>query len=189
MAILSPFVPESGYRIGYRVLGLRYGICNSDVVPAVCNYSWRFMDGLSMAYEQMSIGWLSKNTIDRHRPVFMAMQWGLFVIGAIFWIDSSIGSQGFNLVVFGSLAYSIPAKVWSFACMMSSALCILGLIKPVRRWMVAFGAGGHCVQFVLISYSAVFTGGAYVIGLYASILLLPLHMWLFFEAAIRDTGD
>lgn len=142
-----------------------------------------------MVYEQVSIGWLSKNTIDRHRPVFLLMQWALLAIGAIFWVDSVTESQGFNLAVFGALAYAVPAKVWALAAMGCSALCILGLIKPVRRWMVALGAGGHCVQFVLISYSAVFTGGAYVIGLYASILLLPLHMWLFFEAAIRDTGD
>ena len=63
-----------------------------------------------MVYEQMSIGWLSKNTIDRHRPVFLAMQWGLFLIGAIFWIDASFNSQGFNLAVFGSFAYAIPPR-------------------------------------------------------------------------------
>lgn len=142
-----------------------------------------------MVYEQMSIGWLARNTIDRHRPVFLAIQWALFLIGAIFWIDASYQSQGFNLVVFGAFAYAIPAKVWAAMCMGSSALCILGLIKPVRRWMVCAGSGFHCLQFVLISYSAVFTGGAYVIGLYASVLLLPLHLWLFFEAAFRDTGD
>lgn len=147
------------------------------------------MDGLGVVYQQMNIGWLSRNTIDRHRPVFILVQSALLAIGAIFWIDASLDSQGFNLFVFGSLAYAIPAKVWALACMSSAALCILGLIKPVRRWMVALGSGFHCVQFVVISYSAVFTGGAYVIGLYASILLLPLHMWLFFEAAIRDTGD
>ena len=117
------------------------------------------------------------------------MQWGLFLIGAIFWIDASLHSQGFNLEVFGSLAYSIPAKVWAVACMSASAFCIIGLMKPVKRWMVCVGASSHCLQFVLISYSAVFTGGAYVIGLYASILLLPLHAWLLYEAAFRDTGD
>ena len=142
-----------------------------------------------MVYEQMSIGWLSKNTIDRHRPVFLAMQWGLFLIGAIFWIDASFNSQGFNLAVFGSFAYAIPAKVWATAAMACSGVSIIGLLKPVKRWMVCVGAGGHCVQFMLISYSAVFTGGAYVIGLYASILLLPLHLWLLFEAAFNDTGD
>ena len=142
-----------------------------------------------MVYEQVSIGWLSKNTIDRHRPVFLAMQWGLFLIGAVFWMDASNNYQGFNLAVFGAFAYAIPAKVWAIACMGSAAFTIMGLIKPVRRWMVCLGAGSHCLQFVLISYSAVFTGGAYVIGLYASILLLPLHLWLFFEAAFSDTGD
>lgn len=142
-----------------------------------------------MVYEQVSIGWLSKNTIDRHRPVLLAFQWGLFLIGAIFWVDASMNSQGFNLAVFGSFAYAIPAKIWAAAAMGCSAFSIIGLMKPVKRWMVCLGAGGHCAQFMLISYSAVFTGGAYVIGLYASILLLPLHLWLLFEAALRDTGD
>lgn len=137
----------------------------------------------------MSIGWLSRNAISRHRPVFIAMQWGLFLIGATFWVDASMHSQGFNLEVFGSFAYSIPQKAWAVACMVSSALCIIGLIKPVKRMLVCVGAASHCLQFMLISYSAVFTGGAYVIGLYASILLLPLHLWLLFEAAFRDTGD
>ena len=142
-----------------------------------------------MVYEQMSIGWLSKNTIDRHRPVFLAMQWGLLFIGAVFWIDASLNSQGFNLKVFGELAYAVPAKVWAVACMASSAFCIMGLLKPVKRWMICLGASGHIAQFMVISYSAAFTGGAYVIGLYASVLLLPLHIWLLTQAATRDTGD
>lgn len=147
---------------------------------------WRCVDGYGMVSEQMTIGWLAKNSMDRHRPAFLAAEVALLVIGVWFWIDASHQSFAFNAAVFGEFAYHYPAKMWAGLMIALSAITINGLRRPITNWMVAFGAIAQCLHFVLLSYSAVFTGGAFVIGLFASVFFLPLHLWIFFEAAIRD---
>lgn len=109
----------------------------------------------------------------------------MFIIGALFWADTATGSVAFAAEVFGDFAYSLPARLWAFAMMGPSAMLIVGLMKPIKNWMVWGGAFLHCVHFVLLSYSAVFTGGSFVIGLFASLYFLPLHLWIFLEAVGR----
>lgn len=136
-----------------------------------------------MSGKPLRIGWLTKNGLYRHRPMFMAIQVSLFLIGCMFWIDTQNNGRGFTEEVWGSLAYSIPASFWAFLNMASSSITIVGLMKPVRRWMVIVGAALSCVQFIVLSWSAVFDGGAVVIGFYASMFFLPMHIWLMMEAA------
>lgn len=142
-----------------------------------------------MVTDEMTIGWLSKNSLDRHRPAFMAAEWSLLMVGFLFWIDASGSSMGFAKEVFGQLAYSLPAKFWALVMMVCSAITIMGLRRPITHWMVLVGAFCHCIHFLLLSYSAAFTGGAFVIGLFASVFFLPLHMWILFEAVMRGRSS
>lgn len=138
-----------------------------------------------MTTEENCIGWLSTNGLNRYRPLFVYMQYSLFVFGAIFWIDSHLSSHGFQESTWGSIAYIIPAKAWAAWNMGAAAITIIGLKKPVQSWMVAFGSFLHCLQFLLISISAQFSNGEMVVGLFASVYFLPLHMWLCYEAMRR----
>ena len=131
------------------------------------------------------IGWLSKNSLNRYRPAILYTQYSLFVFGVMFWIDANLGADGFKEETWGAFAYFFPAKMWAALNMGASALAIIGLKKPIRSWMVAIGAALHCVQFGAISYSATYTGGEMIVGMFASVYLLPIHMWLFYEAANR----
>lgn len=114
-------------------------------------------------------GWLSSSSLSRHRPILISMQLALMFIGVLFWVDAMNGGEGFKEETWGWLAYSFPAAGWAFANMATAAITINGLIKPVRKWMVAVGAASHCLQFTLLSYSATMCGGVFVIGLYASV--------------------
>lgn len=132
-----------------------------------------------------SIGWLAANSLDRYRPALMYAQMSLFLFGCFFWIDANSGGAGFKEVTWGSFAYFIPAKIWAAWNMVASAICIVGLKKPVKTKLVVLGAFLHCLQFSVIAYSTTFTGGEPVVGLFASTFFLPLHMWLLIEAARR----
>lgn len=138
-----------------------------------------------MVSDEARIGWLSRSGLDRHRPLLLSLQVSLFAIGVLFWFDASTTGYGFTAMTWGSAAYAIPAKLWAFSNMAASSMCIIGLLRPIKRWMVAAGSGFHCLQLFYLSYSAVFTGGAVVVGLYASIFMLPLHLWILLEATRR----
>lgn len=138
-----------------------------------------------MTSDETCIGWLSKNSLNRYRPALSYMQFSLFIFGVFFWIDASLGEAGFKADTWGSLAYLIPAKAWAALNMGASAITIIGLRKPIQSWMVAAGAFLHCVQFLLISISATMYGGEMIVGLFASVYFLPLHMWLLYEATSR----
>lgn len=131
------------------------------------------------------IGWLAKNSLDRYRPALIYCQTSLLIFGIFFWLDASLGAGNFKEVTWGAFAYSFPAKGWAALNMGASAIAIIGLLKPVRSGMVALGAILHIAQFAAISYSTTFTGGEAIVGLFASVFFLPLHMWLFSEAVQR----
>jgi hypothetical protein len=138
-----------------------------------------------MASKAVTEGWLADSGLSRYRPLLIAVQCALLFIGVVFWIDAMNGGGGFKESTWGWLAYALPSKAWAFLNMATAAITINGLIKPISRWMVAVGALLHCAQFVVLSYSAIMCGGVFVIGLYASVLFLPLHMWMLFEALKR----
>lgn len=136
--------------------------------------------------EKLRVCWLAHSDLDRHRPIFTVMQFLLFCIGAIFWIDANTTGVGFKEETWGSLAYSLPAEAWAFMNMASSTITMIGLARPIKGWMVAIGTTGHLIQFMVLSYSATMCGGVFVVGLYASVFFMPLHIWLLFEAVRRD---
>ena len=136
-----------------------------------------------MVTRRLSTSWLYSSDLSRHRPMWIAIEASLFLIGALFWVDSMTGAQGFAEETWGRFAYTLPAWIWAAFSMASSSIIIVGLIRPVRSWMVSVGALMACINFFSLSYSAVFTDGVVVVGLYASLFFLPLHMWLLLEAS------
>ena len=134
----------------------------------------------------VSIGWLARNGLSRHRPAFMAAEVALVLIGCMFWSDTVLGGSAFTAEIWGRWAYSIPAIYWAGLNMGAASLTLAGLVKPVRNWMIVTGASISCLQYLALSWSAVFDGGAMVIGLYSSVFFLPLHLWILFEAISND---
>ena len=126
-----------------------------------------------------------RHSIARYRPLLMAFQILLFFAGSMFWIDARTSDVAFSTSVYGEFALQYPAELWAGAMMGFSTITWLGLIKPIRKNMVAIGAIGNAVQFMLLSYSAVFTGGEFVIGIFASSIFLTPHVWLSIEAVIE----
>lgn len=116
----------------------------------------------------------------------MASQAALFLVGCVFWAESVLSGSAFTEDVWGALAFSVPAIFWAGINMGSSAITLVGLIKPVKNWKIVAGATISSLQYMILSWSAIFDGGAAVIGMYALIFFLPLHLWLIFEAATYD---
>lgn len=131
------------------------------------------------------IGWLARNGLNRYRPAILYSQYSFLIFGVMLWVDSVMGYGSLSQSTWGSVAYYIPAKLWALVIMGASAISIIGLKKPVKTWMVGIGAFLQCVQFSVISYSVIYTGGDVAVGILASVFFLPLHMWLFYEAVIR----
>jgi hypothetical protein len=123
-----------------------------------------------------------KHTIERYRPIAMLYQWGLFAIGALFWLDETLRGGGFDPSVYGELAYSIPAEMWAIAMMAASSLCIIGLMKPVARHHVFLGGAIHCAFFAILVYSAIFNHGEFAVGVFASFFIVTPNLMLAWKA-------
>jgi len=126
-----------------------------------------------------------RHSIARYRPLLMGFQILLFIAGSLFWWEAKTSNEAFNVTLYGSFALQYPAELWAGAMMGFSTLAWIGLIKPIHKKMVAIGAIGNAIQFMLLSYSAVFTGGEFIVGVFASLLFLTPHVWLSIEAVIE----
>jgi len=116
------------------------------------------------------------HTLERYAPLYGLMQVGMFIIGCVFWVEASSGASSFSPVTWGDFAYSFPAQFWAFVNMFAAFVTLIGLINPVHRRMVAFGGCVHLCQHVALAYSAAMTGGDLAVALYASLLLIPIHL-------------
>ena len=139
-----------------------------------------------MASARVKCGWLSKNGLDRHRPIVMAFSISMLVIWCSMWMAVASGADVMSADVWGDAAYAIDAEIWAAVGLFATATTINGLMKPVKNWMVRTGSAISCIQFAFIAYSAAFDGGVFVIALFASNLFLPLNIWLFAEACRSD---
>lgn len=119
------------------------------------------------------------------QPILCQMQVAIIMIGALFWIEARLQGEAFSAAVFGEFALRFPAEMWAGVMMGASAMCWIGLRHPVRRWMVAIGAGLQTIQYLALGYSAIATGGEMVIGLHCTGLFAPIYMVMFWEA-LRD---
>jgi hypothetical protein len=98
-------------------------------------------------------------------------QWALIFVGSLFWWLASWQPEAFDVALYGHFALTFPAETWAMAMMAPSAMILLGLQDPQRRWMIAIGAALQTVQFGALGYSAFFTGGEPIIGVFC---------WLYF---------
>lgn len=128
--------------------------------------------------------------IRRHRylaqPILCQMQVAIILIGALFWIEARTQGDAFSAAVFGGFALQFPAEMWAGVMMGASAMCWIGLRHPVKRWMVAVGAGLQTLQYISLGYSAIATGGEMVIGLHCTTFFAPIYAVMFLEAVHRD---
>ena len=120
------------------------------------------------------------------QPVLSYAQIAMVIVGAIFWGMAAHQIAPFDVDTFGEFALQFPAEAWAMAMMGPAAIVWVGLRDPVKRWMVAIGAGMQFVNFCALGYSFIFTGGEPVMGLFALIFFAPLHAYIF-GAAVNDT--
>lgn len=105
------------------------------------------------------------------QPCLVSDQWALIFVGSLFWWMAAWEPAAFSEELYGRIALMFKAEAWAMAMMAPAVLILIGLRDPVKRWMVAVGAALQAIQFGLLGYSAIFTGGEPIIGVFA---------WLFF---------
>ena len=126
------------------------------------------------------LDWLSQ-------PVLQWLNIGLFLVGSGFWIEAHLNDQAFSAAIYGDFALRFQAEVWAGVMMMGSALTFIGLVRPVHRWKVVVGSVMLLLNFMGLAYSAIWTGGEMVIGLFCSVLFAPLFLKLAFEGWINGS--
>jgi len=125
---------------------------------------------------------LTAQSLDRFRPMWMGIESALLMVGLLFWISTGFGVDSFSPQTWGEWACQWPAVWWAAVQSISSAMIITGLLRPVTAGRVALGAAVQAIQFAALAYSASFTGGQFVIGVYPSVLFVPFHLILMVEA-------
>lgn len=126
------------------------------------------------------------HALDRYRYMWMMIEGGLLAIAILFWVSVGMGVSAFSPDTWGAWACEYPARAWAATMGASAALTITGLMRPITSGRVAFGAFVQAVQFMALAYSATFTGGQFVIGVYSSVLFAPLHLVLMVQALRYD---
>lgn len=116
------------------------------------------------------------------QPALAAMEWGLLVIGTLFWIEARMSSEAFSVDIYGGFALQFPAEVWAGMMVCGSGMILIGLRDPVKRWMVAIGAAVMSLNFLGLAYSAIVTDGELIVGAFCSVLFAPLHVTMAWEA-------
>ena len=124
----------------------------------------------------------------RMRSVFVPLQLQFFAVGLFFFFTSVSKPGAFSPETWGEMAYRWPASWWATYGMGAASITYYGLRIPMRHRWIIVGGLAHCAQFLALSWSAAFTGGDPVIALYATIMFLPLHIWLVWEAVQYGAG-
>lgn len=109
-------------------------------------------------------------------------QWALIFVGSLFWWMASWRQEAFDAVLYGHFALHFQAEAWAMAMMAPAALVLIGLQNPVKRWMVAVGAACQIVQFGALGYSAIFTGGEPIIGVFCWVFFARQYVRLMWSA-------
>lgn len=109
-------------------------------------------------------------------------QWALIFVGALFWWMASWRPEAFDAGLYGSFALNFQAEAWAMAMMAPAAFVLIGLQDPVKRWMVAVGAACQIVQFSALGYSAIFTGGEPIIGVFCWVFFARQYVRLMWSA-------
>lgn len=116
------------------------------------------------------------------RPMWIAFEGALLVVGLIFWASLMFGISAFDPTTWGAWACQFPALGWAGVQIAASVAIIYGLMRPITYQVAAAGALLHAVQYQALALSAMLTGGQVVIGIYPSVLFVPAHLVLAVEA-------
>lgn len=122
----------------------------------------------------------------RFRPVAMAFEIGLFFIGSLFWIEARLQGDAFSADIYGNFALMFSAEFWAALMMAGAAITINGLVKPMHGKRVTIGSVIQFATFAGLAYSSAFTGGEFVIAVFASVMFVTPHIWLIFEGLRND---
>lgn len=122
---------------------------------------------------------------DAARVGMMAIQVSIASVGAMFWVAARHQIEAFSEDTWGSFCLRFPAETWAMMMMAQSALIWAGLKDPLKWRWIAVGATMGVIHFSAIAYSAVYTGGEFVIGVWAIALFIPMHMVLAMAAVYR----
>jgi hypothetical protein len=118
------------------------------------------------------------------QPVLAHIQWQLMLVGALFWIQATLRDGAFSEDMYGRFALMFQAEAWAMAMMAPCAMILIGLRQPVKRWMVFVGSVLQAIQFSALGYSALWTGGEPIIGIFCLVLFLPLYARMAVEARL-----
>lgn len=119
------------------------------------------------------------------QPVLGYIQIGLIFVGSIFWAMAWNREAAFSAELYGHFALGFRAEAWALAMMCPAAMIWVGLRHPVKRWMVAVGSALQVMQFTALGYSAIYTGGEPIIGVFSNGFFAPLFAYMLMEA-VRD---
>jgi hypothetical protein len=134
-------------------------------------------------------GLINSRSIDRFRPVLIALELGLLLIGSLFWIDTMMGGDSFSPKTWGAWACKWPAEFWAAVMIGGSVSTISGLMHPVTRARIVAGSVLNVLQFLALALSALLTGGEFVIAVFSLIFFVPMHVVLALEAAIYEPAN
>ena len=111
-----------------------------------------------------------------------ALEVALLGVGLLFWVTLAMGVSAFSPDTWGAWACEIPALWWAGMQIVASALVIWGLMVPVTWRMAVAGAVIHAAQYQFLAISAMASGGEVVIGIYPSVLFVPAHLLIIWQA-------
>lgn len=132
--------------------------------------------------DQQWFGVYDRYSINRFRPLLLCVEGMLCFVGMLFWIFSWSGVSQIDPWTYGLVAFDVPAKFWAALIMGGSAMCVIGLLKPVKRWMITVGALVLSFVYAAITYSAVTSGGDISVAMFGSNLFLSFHLWIVWES-------
>lgn len=135
-------------------------------------------------------GLIHPRAIDRFRPVLIAVELALLIVGCAFWVNTQTGGDSFSPEAWGEWACIVPAACWAGTMMLGGVLVVSGLMHPVTRGRIVIGCIIQIIQFAGLSISAIGSGGQFVVAVFPMILFVPMHIILAWEAAVYDpTGS
>lgn len=131
-------------------------------------------------------GLIHPRAIDRFRPVLIAMEFALLLVGCLFWANTQTGGDSFSVETWGAWACELPAALWAGTMMLGATLVVSGLMHPVTRMRIIIGCAIQVIQFAGLSVSAIGSGGQFVVAVFPLVLFVPMHVVLAWEAAIYE---
>ena len=124
---------------------------------------------------------LSGEALSQLRVAWICFEVLSLAVGLLFWASLWFGISALSPETYGRWACELPALVWASAQIIGSAMIIYGLMRPVTHHHAMIGALVHVVQYQALALSALLSGGQAAIGIYPSVMFVPMHIVLAVE--------